>query len=179
MENIKNSFEVFICREKWKRMLFLALSVFVLESKAQESQNNISNRQQIYLETLGPGAVAVTLNYDMRFKPQPNGFGFRAGIGLMPSSNNSKFSIPIQLNYLVGKKHQFEGGIGASYYYSQNSGSDWNIDSTPGGTVFATFSAGYRYQPSKKGFTVRVGASFLYGDFLPILTPQLSIGYLF
>lgn len=76
-------------------------------------------------------------------------------------------------------KHQFESGLGASYYYSKFRQSYWGLDSNAGGSVFASLLVGYRYQPLKRGITARAGASLLYGSFLPIFSPHLSVGYRF
>lgn len=152
---------------------------FFFSVNAQGSREPSAHAKQVYLEVFGPAAMYVSANYDTRFKPQADGFGFRVGAGIAPEKGNTKFSIPVQINYLRGKKHQFEGGLGATYYYSKFSDSYWDIDSNAGGTVFASLLVGYRYQPLKKGITARAGASLLYGSFLPIVAPHLGLGFRF
>jgi hypothetical protein len=64
----------------------------------------------------------------------------------------SYLTVPIAINYLAGKApNYFEGGFGVTY------ATDAAVTLDHG--TAAVFSAGYRYQPLKNGFTARVVVS--------------------
>ena len=81
------------------------------------AQNKVSS---ISLELLG-AQNTVGINYDSRFKGN-SGLGYRVGIGgrrsikkRMLDQNIKGVGVPIELNYLLGKKkHKLEIGFGAS-----------------------------------------------------------------
>ncbi|RYY06349.1 MAG: hypothetical protein EOP43_06620, partial [Sphingobacteriaceae bacterium] len=82
--------------------------------------SNETRAQNVYIELLGQGLL-LTANYDTRFSNKRNGIGGRVGVGFgtLPLSNNTVFTIPIGLNYLIGKKiNFFEIGLGATYLKS-------------------------------------------------------------
>ncbi len=135
--------------------------------------------RSVFIEYGGP-STHLSINFDTRFKEKRNGWGLRVGAGYLPNDSERQFSLPIQINYLLGRKrHLFETGAGATYFYTNIAGSYWGVNSNEGGSVFATLSAGYRYQPLKRGITARAGANALAGYFLPIIIPHVSIGYVF
>ncbi len=155
----------------------LLLSTLAHDVRAQSAVP--SKAQTVYMEYGGASAL-LSVNFDTRFRQQRNGWGMRLGVGYLPDGPQHRFSIPAQLNYLFGKqRHFFEAAAGASYYYTNIEGSTWGIDSNPGSSVFATLGAGYRYQPLGRGFSVRAGATGLWGSFLPAVLPYVSLGYAF
>src|SRR5258708_2533047 len=90
-------------------VLFAADTLFALGNKS------------VYVE-LGGNGIAFSANFDSRFTKNENGFGFRVGIGIVPAldigfaSTSAILTIPVGVNYLVGKApNYFEGGIGATY----------------------------------------------------------------
>ena len=161
------------------------------DSLKKDSLNKLLNTRakSIYLEAGGPGSF-YSLNYDTRFKKKQNGLGARIGITYILVDNENSIAIPFALNYLFGKqKHYFELGAGATYFYDFKTDYSLLFNEEPpyisaklskfGSGVIGTFSAGYRYQPLKGGFTFRAGNSIIFKkDFLP-LWPYVSVGYTF
>ncbi len=168
---------------------------FATQVQAQQHQSKHSTLQ---IELLGAYNLAG-ISFDRRFTESQDGLGYKVGIGVGYSKNSWKFvpfkfdtwggfpnqtivSLPLQLNYLSGKKnHQFEAGAGITPFYStyQFSGKG-NIN------AYGAISAGYRYHsPSKR---IVLGTGLMLGCKLPGLTlkyvdkifwqPYLSIGYL-
>ena len=136
----------------------------------------------LYAELLGPG-ILLSVNYDLRFSNNRNGLGGRFGLGYASDDNSSLFTIPVQLNYLIGDKSNFfELGIGATYIsfddIENRSGSFFGFDDFK--TVLGTTTIGYRYQPVKGGINFRgswnpvFNSSGLYPAFF-----GLSLGYSF
>ena len=156
-------------------MLFVAVSM-----SAQEKVRDIS------IELLG-AQNTVGINYDSRFNGN-SGLGYRIGIGFGYGHTSSMFDekvkgvgVPIELNYLFGKKHnKLEVGFGASlgvyhvkttwfYYQPDSSETEWHEErytSTSNRFGYLMFGdIGYRYQ-RENGFMFRAGISpsFNFGD---------------
>lgn len=153
--------------------------VFGLFSIANAQEQRIHN---LYGEALGPG-IAYSVNYDTRFAPGHADLGFRAGAGYWTYSPERlhRFVLPLQLNYLIGKRrHLMEVGAGATFINSGGGGSEWDMVSEEGWGTAATLSAGYRFQPLHKGINARAGATLLYSTAgLPLVLPSVSVGYTF
>jgi len=69
--------------------------------------------QAIYVELMGNGLI-YSVNYESRFSAKTGGLGGRIGIGYFGDG----LSIPMQLNFLIGKKDSnkfFELGGGITY----------------------------------------------------------------
>ena len=135
--------------------------------------------QSIYFEVGGPG-LALTLNYDARFGDQRNGLGYRIGGGYFASGGNTVFTLPIQVNYLIGEGNALiELGAGTTFLNStgDNKGKTFIFDRVTG--FIGTATIGFRYQPDGKGINFRIG-------FVPILYDEgiiaaggVSVGYNF
>ncbi|RWY51132.1 hypothetical protein [Mucilaginibacter gilvus] len=161
------------------------------DSLKKDSLNKLLNQRakSIYFEAAGPGSL-YSVNYDTRFKKRRNGLGARIGLTYVFLDNEKALAVPFLLNYLFGKKkHFFEVGAGATYYY------DFKTDYTPlfgetdlpastkfeqyGSGVIGSVTVGYRYQPLKGGFNFRAGNSVIIKkEFLPFW-PYVSVGYTF
>ena len=79
----------------------------------------------VFLEVGGPG-LALTINYDTRFKNTRDKWGYRVGMGYYNTGSNSVFSIPLQVNYLwgfgqTGGDSFLEVGGGTTFVYSKGS----------------------------------------------------------
>lgn len=139
-----------------------------------------SNKLQgVYAEAYGPG-MAYSVNYDVRFRDKHNGLGFRVGAGYWTYSPESlyRIAVPVQLNYLLGrKKHMLDLGAGATFLNSEGGGSVWGFTSNEGTSICGTISAAYRFQVLPKGIQVRAGATSIFGQGLPVIVPNLSVGY--
>jgi hypothetical protein len=137
-----------------KEKIFILLAGFLLfavTSYSQKEEESAKNASCIYGE-LGGNSLFFGANYDFRFKGQ-NGLGMRMGLGFFGGTGGGLLSVPVGLNYLVGKKgpSYFEAGFGATYL--SYTGDDF-FDGASG--VFVIPTVGYRYQPLGKGFTGRV-----------------------
>lgn len=151
-------------------VIILINILFHLTAKAQINKPsktdslNTSRAQNIFLEIGGPG-LFFSANYDTRFSQQRDGLGARIGLGFLPVSTDYYITLPVQINYLLGKRSNFlEMGIGATLVYSsflrypdyympvRQSFRIREYD------VAGTITLGYRYQPVNSGFNFR--ASF-------------------
>ncbi|HVW12637.1 MAG TPA: hypothetical protein VHB54_02375 [Mucilaginibacter sp.] len=142
--------------------------------------NHQFKAENLYLEIGGPG-LAISANYDSRFKKERSGWGYRVGLGYFGSGGNTVFTIPFQINYLYGEHaHKFELGAGTTFLNSTGTNvgtSKWEFDRVTG--FIGTATIGYRYQPEHKGINFRIA-------FVPILYDEglipaggISVGYTF
>jgi hypothetical protein len=168
-----------------KIAIITLLSIIIYNtSRAQSttsSRADSTRAQSIFFELGGPGLL-FSANYDTRFSQRRDGFGGRIGLGFIASNGSSLVSVPVQLNYLLGKNSKyFEIGVGASYV-SFSSGSDFlSFNSTPttSHTVLGTMTFGYRYQPIDGGFNFRASFNPIFdsSNFVPF--GGISVGYTF
>ncbi len=138
--------------------------------------------QSVYFELLGPG-LTYSFNYDTRFQNSLNGLGGRAGLGYIAVEGNSVLSVPVMVNYLLGKEGKyFEMGLGATYigFNSAQSASTNEVLFIDDSQVFGTMVFGYRRQPVDGGFLFRVGLSPVFGsgNFIPYYG-YIAFGYAF
>lgn len=168
-----------IMDRKLYRIALFGILVWGVLTTANAQEQRLHN---FYGEALGPG-MAYSVNYDTRFKPGHAGLGFRVGAGYWTYGPQRfhRFVLPVQLNYLIGKRrHLMEVGAGATVINSGGGGSVWDMRSEDGWGAAATLSAGYRFQPLHKGVNVRAGATLVYStDGLPLVLPSVSVGYTF
>lgn len=162
------------------RTLFIA-SVLILTFPFSGISQNETKREAIYLEGLGSG-IFYSFNYDWRFKDQVNGLGAKAGLGYTAIDGFRVATIPIAVNYLLGKQRNFlELGLGATVILlsrtnSTAATSDPRVSET--GLVLNGI-LGYR-RVSKSGFLLRAGLTpFFTSDPAVLIAPQVSIGYAF
>ena len=164
-------------------LLFQSAKAQSLTSKQTDSLKKI-RAENVFIELAGPGLL-FSGNYDTRFSNKRDGLGARIGFGYAASDGTSFTSVPIQLNYLLGKNGKyFEVGAGLTYTnFSVNSDvfsfSNSQSTTTKTSTVLGTMTFGYRSQPIDGGFNFRA-------SFNPIITSTsflpsfgLSFGYTF
>lgn len=167
--------------------LLVATTIMVMsfQSNAQEATatHEPGNRAQtVYVELGGPGFISA--NYDFRFNETRNAWGMRAGMGYFSIEDESMFTVPVQVNYLLGKEgNYFEIGGGASYVsvkYHDSYFIEPGTDREQTSRVMGTMTFGYRKQPVDGGFNFRAGLSpiIMEGSFIPYL-PYVSFGYSF
>ncbi|TAF47243.1 MAG: hypothetical protein EAZ64_00780 [Sphingobacteriales bacterium] len=104
-----------------KNIIFILLLVFLISinAKAQPNTPTVKRAQNVYVELLGQG-IFLTANYDTRFANKRDGRGGRAGIGFISAGSSAITTIPIGINYLIGKKSSFfEVGLGVTYILVQ------------------------------------------------------------
>lgn len=166
-------------------MLSLLLTVTAQERKIDVYEPGEQARS-FYVEAGGPGFISA--NYDFRFNKTRNGWGMRAGLGYFGADGDNFFTVPLQVNYLIGKRgHYFETGAGISYirnsyeqYVNWHGSGYYATEPVVDNHILGSLTFGYRKQPVDGGFMFRVGLSpILYdGDFIPYL-PYISFGYSF
>jgi hypothetical protein len=157
------------------KLLFILPLFFFTQSKSQSSK-------AVYAEIGGPGLASA--NYDMRFSPNEDGFGGRIGVGGFSLSDGfgsraSLFTVPLGLNYLLGKdgKNYFE--IGAGFTYIGGSSKD-DFSSEKFSSSFGNFTIGYRLAPANGGFMFKAQITPVFGSgfFIPYYG-GLGFGYKF
>ena len=134
--------------------------------------------QAVYAELWGKGLI-FSVNYDRRFSKRLDGLGFSVGAGYLKVDGVGLFSLPVGLNYLLGKNGKYlELGAGASYFSATIS--DIDNASDHGSTVIGTMTIGYRSQPVNGGFMFRAGLNpiIFKNNFIPYW-PYISFGYNF
>ncbi len=163
-------------------ILFLLLSATTLVPQAiaqNDDEDDEVATQSIFFELLGAGGI-YSFNYDTRFQDRPDGVGARIGLSYLATDEDAVFSIPVMLNYLLGKNgNYFEVGLGATYInvdFEFLGGENESAEQT----VFGTMTFGYRLQPVDGGFQFRAGVApiFTREVFIPYW-PYLSFGYAF
>ncbi|SDL52927.1 hypothetical protein SAMN04487898_12031 [Pedobacter sp. ok626] len=165
-----------------KRILLLMLLGMCALSNSAEAQESTSRAQNVFVEIGGQG-ILFSANYDTRFGNRRDGLGGRVGIGYVAIDGTSVTTIPVSLNYLLGKgKNFFEIGLGTTYG-SAKLGDDFlsDDDNNESGSAFiGTMSFMYRLQPVDSGFALRAGFTpvFTSNYFIPYYV-GVSLGYTF
>ncbi|HSJ68246.1 MAG TPA: hypothetical protein VK921_11245 [Anditalea sp.] len=180
---------------------------FLLIATISNAQEKLPT-QSVYVE-LGGAGLPFSFNYDFRFdQSRMDSWGMRVGAGGYALSDDLFFSLPVQVNRLIGKgPHYFEIGAGAtlvafktpSYSYCTNytydqfgnyicdgsfsSPSDetsFILDIKGSPNLMGTLNLGYRRIPVDGGFTWRANLSPIFNSngFWP-LWAGLSFGYAF
>jgi len=134
-----------------------------------------------YAEIGGPGLASV--NFDMRFAKQEDGFGGRIGIGGFSIGSSGDrvgiVTVPVGLNYLIGKdkKNYFELGAGFTYVSAKATS---NSNSANFHSSFGNLTLGYRLAPAKGGFFFKAEITPVFGSgfFIPYFA-GLGFGYKF
>jgi len=141
-----------------------------------------SRAQNVFIELGGQG-ILLTANYDTRFSNRRDGLGGRAGIGYIAADGDHATTIPLSLNYLLGKGNKFfEIGLGATMISSKVDFSFFDDNSEPekNSNVIGTMSFAYRVQPVDSGFSFRAGITPVFNsDFFIPYYGGISLGYTF
>jgi len=163
--------------------LFLFLSFISIHAIAQVSGTTSSGEdkraQNIFVELGGQGLL-FTVNYDSRFSKQRDGIGGRVGIGYIAEGGDYATTVPLSLNYLLGKgKHFFEMGLGATILTTGGTNESFLFDEN-NSNVIGTMSFSYRLQPVDRGFSFRAGLTPVFNKnfFIPYYA-GISLGYSF
>jgi len=158
---------------------FIALVLCYMKANAQltaiaKADSSYAQRaENIYLEVGGTG-IFLSLKYDTRLTNRRNGLGVSVGYGYIPFVN----SIPVQLNYLLGKtSHFLEIGAGGTYLSISRSNS--LISFSKSSELLGTATFGYRYQPIRGGFNFRVNVDPIFDSQDFLFFGGLSFGYTF
>jgi hypothetical protein len=133
-----------------------------LREISRATNNIVTDRppQALYFLIGGSGPI-LSVNYDRRFQKKVNGFGFAAGLGFYGISGISIFSVPVSINYLIGRNtHFMEVAAGTTFISAATT--DFFDGSGSGSAFIHHINAGYRYQPTRGGFFFRGGISPLF-----------------
>jgi hypothetical protein len=162
------------------KKLFLAICLISIFHSFQVTAQELKRAQNVFIELGGQG-LAFTANYDSRFGNRRDGLGGRAGVGYFAVDGDKLTTIPISLNYLLGKGNKFfEIGLGATYTSVNMQSGDFLFDDDSGSNLIGTMSFAYRVQPIDSGFSFRIGLSPVFNkdNFIPYYG-GLSLGYTF
>jgi len=154
-----------------------SLLFLTIPSKAQREERDFSsptsNASQIYFELLGP-SIIYSFTYDGRLSHREDGLGFRIGIGGGGVNGDGFFTVPFQLNYLVGVRGKYlELGAGATYGYNVDFFDQGDYNKSNSNYTYGTMTIAFRKQPvGRMGFTYRIAFSPIFsfangGSFLP------------
>jgi hypothetical protein len=102
------------------------------------------------------------VHYDLRFEKRVNGLGFSVGAGFFGESGISVFSIPISLNYIVGRSSHFFEIAGGTTFITAAATDFFDVGTDKTSGFIFHINAGYQYQPSRGGFFFRGGISSLF-----------------
>lgn len=160
-------------------LLLAVLSVQSLFAQQSTTPAPVTARAQNIFIELGGQGLTFTANYDSRFSNKRDGLGGRAGIGYFSVDGDKVMTLPLSLNYLLGKGNKFfELGLGATYI--STSGSSEVLFNKNESNVIGTMSFFYRVQPEDSGFAFRIGLSPVFSkDFFLPYYGGLSLGYTF
>ena len=157
-----------------KSLIVVCLLVFAaINLKAQTAAKSA------YAELGGPGLASV--NFDTRFSPKEDGLGGRIGVGGFTEDGFGIFTLPVEINYLLGKdgKNYFELGAGFTYAHTNGDIIFGDNGSSSSGS-FGHLTIGYRLQPIKGGFLFRAAIVPVFGKgyFIPYYA-GIAFGYKF
>jgi hypothetical protein len=108
--------------------------------------------------------MTYALTYDTRFANKPDAWGGSIGAGGFALSGDYFLSIPVQVNYLFGKKnHFFEIGAGATYFVGNMRWLEFGHNNETNSNILGTLSFMYRLQ-IPKGFFLRTGWTPFFGQ---------------
>jgi len=134
-----------------------------------------------YAEIGGPGLASV--NFDSRFARKEDGFGGRVGIGGFSIGGSGDrvgiITVPVGVNYLIGKDHKnyFEIGAGFTYVGAKTTA---NSTSENFHSSFGNLTLGYRLAPERGGFFFKAEITPVFGNgfFIPYFA-GIGFGYKF
>lgn len=151
-------------------------------SYAQEAGEPRSQGKGVYMELLGNG-ITYSFNYDQRFKKQLDGLGYKVGVSHISIDGVSIQTVPVGLNYLLGKRGKyFEMGLGATYIRGADRSNNFSVGNnrTVGSGLIGTMTIGYRREPEDGGFLFRAGLTPVFsGSFFWPFSVGVSFGYAF
>lgn len=157
-----------------------------LKHESQKSRVYTDRPPQAVFAELGGNGIVLSINYDRRFNKRTTGLGFRAGLGYSFDSYTPFVSLPLAINYLMGRRNSFfEVGVGETPVfigtlknYGNISIGDENFDDKDV-VLFTMLNVGYRLQPVRGGFNLRAGFMPLFTRSATAILPYVSLGYNF
>lgn len=160
-----------------KILLTLVVATTTLFANAQSTEAAGKAAKVVYLEGGAPGLLSI--NYDMRFEPRADGFGFRAGVGGWSIKDSRLLFVPLGLNYITSKNSLDYFEAGAGYTFVSNSEAKEG-DTGPFKRSFGFVSLGYRKQPIDGGWFWKAALVPVFGkDFFVPYAVGAGVGYTF
>lgn len=148
------------------------LVLFTISTHSQEKSDTNRNKS-VFIEFLGSGATIITANFDIRFnKGRTDGLGMRIGVGGGSVSENyiigegstktKTFTVPLEVNYIFGKrKFSFEIG-GSITYVSISEDSNFQLfgmyteEHESENVIVSYIPIGFRLKPENNGFMLKI-----------------------
>ncbi|MFA6946694.1 MAG: hypothetical protein WC220_12420 [Pedobacter sp.] len=161
-------------------LCFLLINGFAKGQKARPASSGVEKPAQNIFVELGGQGLLFTANYDTRFSNRRDGLGGRVGIGYVAINGDNATTVPLSLNYLLGKgKHFFEMGLGATLLATGGNDNSILFDEN-NSNIIGTMSFSYRLQPADGGFSLRAGLTPVFNKvfFIPYYA-GISLGYSF
>ena len=136
---------------------------------------------------IGGNGLGFSANFDSRFTKSEKGFGFRAGVGIIPPINAilvetpSMLTVPLVINHLAGNgPNYFESGIGITYVHISGDIDFWGVSEETKKSVFAFVpSIAYRHARTGKAAQWRAVLSPILVNGTVAFWAGISIGYKF
>lgn len=160
--------------------LFAQKDTVRLREISRNSKAIVTDRppQAVYFLIGGSGPL-LSVNYDRRFFKRANGFGFAVGLGYYAELGVSIFSVPVSINYLIGRKSHFLEIGGGTTFISAKTNDFFDEGNNNGSGFIQHVSVGYRYQPVRGGFFFRGGISPLFFEGESATSAYIGFGYNF
>jgi len=161
----------------------LIVSLVIIGISANSQEKAVKQRyKSLFIEAGGSGVSVLTANFDIRFyKGRSDGLGMRIGIGGESSKTepilgegeikNKFFTVPLEVNYILGKnRFSFEIGYSLTYISQTKTSSirilEPNYTSTDesGNFMVSYIPVGFRLKPKGNGFMLKfnVGPLWIY-----------------
>ncbi len=150
---------------------FGTLAMTTLHAQSAGS-SEVATSKSVYAEVLG-GGLAFSANYDSRFAGH-NGFGFRAGLGVVPLKGNTVITIPLGLNDLFGHGPGYFEVEVTGTVFTETSG---KFNGKSVSSVFLYPHIGYRHTRPSKSFLWRIYAGPMFYGSAVVPWLGLSLGY--
>ena len=166
-------------------IILVLLVLFSVKVNSQEKSDTNRNKN-IFVEFLGSGATIITGNFDMRFnKGRTDGLGMRIGIGTGSvssdylfgegSTRTKMFTIPVEVNYIFGKRRfSFEVGFCLTYASITEDSNlllfgEYSEKHESENVMVSYMPVGFRLKPEIKGFMLKLNI----GPLLNFSSPNL------
>jgi len=138
----------------------------------------ITTRPQAVYFLIGGSGPFLSANYDRRFGKRVSGPGFAVGVGYYSDFGINVFSIPVSLNYLLGRNPHFIE-VAAGTTFATATSDLFSDERETGSLFFYHINVGYRYQPNWRGLFIRGGVSPLFGQGRYLTSYYGGVGYNF
>lgn len=168
-----------------KKILTLLIFLFSFaQINFAQSESDFERRGHGAFFELGGSAITYSMNYETRFGATNRGLGARVGIGFSSLTAVDCITVPIVVNYMLGKKNgknYLELGAGYTYADLRESENFKVNDETVmfEGTSFMNLSLMYHRHPPLGGFMWKIGFTPLLGNFSDgrVFLPYLGLAF--